>query len=139
VLAVDFSYRLLALGVEGEFEFFNGTAEWTPPTLPAPRFRPSPLLAAVLRALRFGGRPRAAGEAFMRRAGLADERGAPRPFAAVHVRRGDMDNWRNRQHVAPRARPPRARATGCRGACAALRRARGGRRRGPRRRRSRSS
>ena len=33
----------------------------------------------------------------------ADTSGGGR-FMAVHLRRGDMDNWRNRQHVCPEPR-----------------------------------
>lgn len=31
VLAIDFSYRFLDLGFKGEFEYFDGLKEWTPP------------------------------------------------------------------------------------------------------------
>ena len=51
VLVIDFSYRLLDLGVPGEFEFFNGTAEWTPPVVHV-TFAPSPLYQDILGALR---------------------------------------------------------------------------------------
>lgn len=94
-MAIDFSYRLLELGVAGEFEYFNGTAEWTPAAV-VPKFHPFKIYEQVLNALHFGGRPKAAGDAFISRTGLGKS-----GFLAVHVRRGDMMNWRNRQHAWP--------------------------------------
>lgn len=37
VLAIDFSYRFLDLGFKGEFEYFDGKKEWTPPRVRLPK------------------------------------------------------------------------------------------------------
>lgn len=95
VLAIDFSYRFLHLGFLGEFEFFDGKKEWTPPRVEA-RFDPTPLHADILRAFSFHASIESAAHDAIR-LGAASSR----PFLAVHLRRNDMRNWANRQHAWP--------------------------------------
>uniref|UniRef100_A0A7S0EQ65 GDP-fucose protein O-fucosyltransferase 2 n=1 Tax=Hanusia phi TaxID=3032 RepID=A0A7S0EQ65_9CRYP len=95
VLAIDFSYRLLDLGNAGEFEFFNGTAEWTPRKIDV-KFTPSDLYVDILKNLHFSEQIMNAGKAVMLENDLHDN-----PFLAVHLRRNDMAYWKNRQHSWP--------------------------------------
>ncbi|EKX49639.1 hypothetical protein GUITHDRAFT_104600 [Guillardia theta CCMP2712] len=95
VLAIDFSYRLLDLGNAGEFEFFNGTAEWTPRRIDV-KFTPSDFYVEILQHLHFSQQIASAGRAVMLATNMRES-----SFLAVHLRRNDMSYWKNRQHAWP--------------------------------------
>eukprot|EP00802_Teleaulax_amphioxeia_P015461 Tamp_15551.p1 GENE.Tamp_15551~~Tamp_15551.p1 ORF type:complete len:494 (+),score=74.66 Tamp_15551:126-1484(+) len=102
VLVIDFSYRLLDLGVPGEFAFFNGTAEWTPERVNV-AFTPSDLFQQILQSLLFSNPLIQAADTVMASLGLGGVGGGGggHEFLAVHLRRNDMKFWKNRQHSWP--------------------------------------